>query len=141
MKNSSKVHVSAHPSSRAHCNRRGAAPRAPIAAKISSLDAPEKCPHFPARHARMRGLWLSPSLDASDQAPLLFSPHASLKAGCPRTAGCWLPLPAAACAGSRLRRHAAARRSAAQAASQVPQALSNHRSRSRRYLRLSLLNT
>ena len=33
-----------HSSSMTHCNRRGAAPRAPIAAKIGSLDAPENYP-------------------------------------------------------------------------------------------------
>jgi hypothetical protein len=56
MKNTSKVHVSAHPSSRAHCNRRGAAPRAPIAAKIGALDRPENSAHFAARLARVRAL-------------------------------------------------------------------------------------
>ena len=39
-----------------HCNRRGAAPRTPIAAKIGSLDAPEICPHFAAPRARVRAL-------------------------------------------------------------------------------------
>ena len=46
MKNRSKVHVSVHSSSIAHCNRRSAAPRAQIAAQIGSLDAPENCPHL-----------------------------------------------------------------------------------------------
>jgi hypothetical protein len=49
-------------SSRAHCNRRGAAPRAPIAAKIGALDGPENCPHFYARLARVRALWASPRM-------------------------------------------------------------------------------
>jgi len=52
MKNRRKVHVSVHSSSTAHLNRRGAAPRAPIAAKMGSLDAPENYPHFAARRAR-----------------------------------------------------------------------------------------
>jgi len=39
-----------------HCDRRGAAPRAPMAAKIGSLDAPENCPHFAAPQARVRAL-------------------------------------------------------------------------------------
>ena len=56
MKNHGKVHVGVHSSSMAHCNRRGAAPRAPIAAKIGSLDAPENCPHFADRRARVRAL-------------------------------------------------------------------------------------
>jgi hypothetical protein len=56
MKNHGKVHVSVHSSSMTHCNRRGAAPRAPIAAKIGSLDAPENYPHFAAPRARVRGL-------------------------------------------------------------------------------------
>jgi hypothetical protein len=37
-----------------HCDRRGAAPRAPMTAKIGSLDAPENCSHFAAPHARVR---------------------------------------------------------------------------------------
>ena len=56
MKNRGKVHVGVHSSSMAHCNRRGAAPRAPIAAKIGSLDAPENYPHFAAPRARVRAL-------------------------------------------------------------------------------------
>jgi hypothetical protein len=56
MKNRGKVHVGVHSSSMAHCNRRGAAPRAPIAAKIGSLDAPENYPHFSAPRARVRAL-------------------------------------------------------------------------------------
>jgi len=39
-----------------HCNRRGAAPRAPMAAHIGSLNAPENCPHFAAPRARVRAL-------------------------------------------------------------------------------------
>jgi len=38
--------------SQSHCNRRGAAPRAPIAAKTGALDAPENYPHFAAPRAR-----------------------------------------------------------------------------------------
>ena len=49
-------------SSRAHCNRRGEPPRAPIAAKIGALDGPENCPHFYARLARVRALWASPRM-------------------------------------------------------------------------------
>ena len=56
MKNRGKVHVSEHSSSMAHCNRRGAAPRAPIAAKMGLLDAPENYPHFAAQRARVRAL-------------------------------------------------------------------------------------
>jgi hypothetical protein len=56
MKNRGKVHVGVHSSSMTHCNRRGAAPRAPIAAKIDSLDAPENYPHFYAPLARVHGL-------------------------------------------------------------------------------------
>jgi hypothetical protein len=56
MKNHGKVHVGVHSSSMTHCNRRGAAPRAPIAAKIGSLDAPENYPHFVAPRAQVRGL-------------------------------------------------------------------------------------
>ena len=56
MKNRGKVHVGVHSSSMAHCNRRGAAPRAPIAAKMGSLDAPENYPHFAAPRARVRAL-------------------------------------------------------------------------------------
>ena len=56
MKNRGKVHVSEHSSSMAHCNRRGAAPRAPIAAKMGLLDAPENYPHFAAQRARLRAL-------------------------------------------------------------------------------------
>ena len=40
----------------AHCSRRGAAPCAPMGAKIGSLDAPENCPHFAATRARVRAL-------------------------------------------------------------------------------------
>ena len=54
MKNHGKVHVGVHSSSMTHCNRRGAAPRAPIPAKIGSLDAPENYPHFAAPPARVR---------------------------------------------------------------------------------------
>jgi hypothetical protein len=58
MENRSKVHVSVQSSSIAHCNRRGAAPRAPISSKICSLDAPEtqeaKCGQFGA-HAGAPG--------------------------------------------------------------------------------------
>ena len=54
MKNHGKVHVGVHSPSMAHCNRRGAAPRAPIPAKIGSLDAPENYPHFAAPPARVR---------------------------------------------------------------------------------------
>ena len=56
MKNHGKVHVGVHSSSMTHCNRRGAAPRAPIAAKIGSLDAPENYPHFSAQRAHVRAL-------------------------------------------------------------------------------------
>ncbi len=108
MKNRSKVHVSVHSSSIAHCNRRGAAPRATIAAKIGSLDAPENCSHFAARCARVRAPPTlprarsaqpisGPSLDVCDPARLLFAlggaPSASLGDGCPRgrAAGCRRP--------------------------------------------------
>ena len=43
-------------SSRVHCNRPGAAPRASIATKIGALDAPETCAHFAARLASVRAL-------------------------------------------------------------------------------------
>ena len=56
MRNRRKVHVGVHSSSMTHCNRRGAAPRASIAAKIGSLDAPENYPHFAAPRAQVRGL-------------------------------------------------------------------------------------
>jgi hypothetical protein len=56
MKNRRKVQLSVHSSSIAHCNRRGAAPRVPIAAKIGSLDVPENCPHFSAQRAHVRAL-------------------------------------------------------------------------------------
>jgi hypothetical protein len=46
----------AHAQDALHCNRRGAASRAPMAAKIGSLDAPENCPHFAAPRARVRAL-------------------------------------------------------------------------------------
>jgi hypothetical protein len=39
-----------------HCDRRGAAPRAPMTAKIGALDALENCPHFAAPRARVRAL-------------------------------------------------------------------------------------